>query len=192
MKNSSFRFISRNMITKAVSYIAVRISKWFIHYYFCQFLKKSETSIYQPVHPFTTNKSIFIKLHDFYYRRRVDFMHNIVLVAVRLGSEAAVWRCSGKCVLLYDEKSIAKFQQSSSFLSKSVDYRPAMLNFFTGNFITFKETFPGCSQVFKTLIYRTTSHGCFRMLFLSQLKKISQCGSTWFSIESNSFKFCRS
>ena len=137
MKNSSFRFISRNMITKAVSYIAVRISKWFIHYYFCQFVKKSETSIYQPVHPFTTNKSIFIKLHDFYYRRRVDFMHNIVLVAVRLGSEAAVWRCSGKYVLLYDEKSIAKFQQSSSFLSKSVDYRPAMLNFFTGNFITF-------------------------------------------------------
>ena len=36
-------------------------------------------------------------------------MHNILLAAVRLGSEAAVWRDSERYVLLYDEKSLEKF-----------------------------------------------------------------------------------
>ena len=47
---------------------------------------------------------------------RVDFMHNSLFVAKRLGSEAVVWRCSAKYGLLYDEKSFEKFQQRSSFL----------------------------------------------------------------------------
>ena len=46
-------------------------------------------------------------------------MHNILLIAVRLGSEAAVWRGSEKYVLLYDEKSYEKFQQRSSFLVRA-------------------------------------------------------------------------
>ena len=45
-------------------------------------------------------------------------MHNIFFLAVRLGSEAAVWRGSKKHVLLlYDEKSLDKFRHRSSFLS---------------------------------------------------------------------------
>ena len=47
-------------------------------------------------------------------------MHNILLVAVRLGSEAAAWRGSEKYViLLYDKKSLDKFQQRSHFLVKT-------------------------------------------------------------------------
>ena len=49
-------------------------------------------------------------------------MHNILLAAVRLGSEAAVWRGSEKC-----EKSLEKFQQKSSFFSYGAVYRSAML-----------------------------------------------------------------
>ena len=45
-------------------------------------------------------------------------MHNILLVAVRLGSDAAVWRDSEKYVLLlHDENGLDRFQQRSSFLS---------------------------------------------------------------------------
>ena len=45
-------------------------------------------------------------------------MHSILLVAVQLGSEAAVWRGSEKYVLLYAEKSLCdKFQQRGSFIS---------------------------------------------------------------------------
>ena len=65
-------------------------------------------------------------------------MYNILLVALRLGSEAAVWRGSENYVLLlYDGKSLDKFQQISSFFSEDAVYRPAMLikmNLFTGIF----------------------------------------------------------
>ena len=44
-------------------------------------------------------------------------MHNILLVAVGLGSEAAVWRDSEKYVLLlHDENGLDRFQQRSSLL----------------------------------------------------------------------------
>ena len=49
------------------------------------------------------------------YRRVVNFIHNILLAPARLGTEAAVWRGSEKYV--YDEKSLAKFQQRRSFFS---------------------------------------------------------------------------
>ena len=69
------------------------------------------------------------------YHKRVNLMHNILLVAVQLGSEEAVWRGSEKYVLLYAEKSLCdKFQQRSSFISLDAVYRPAMLikmNLFT-------------------------------------------------------------
>ena len=55
-------------------------------------------------------------------------MHNILLAAVRLSSEAAVWRGSERYeVLLYDEKSPEKFQQRSSFFSSGAVYKAAML-----------------------------------------------------------------
>ena len=34
------------------------------------------------------------------YRRRFNFMHNILLVAVRLGSEAAIWRQENACYFM--------------------------------------------------------------------------------------------
>ena len=43
------------------------------------------------------------------YHGRVNFTNNILLIAVQLGSDAAVWRSSEKYVLLYDEKSYEKF-----------------------------------------------------------------------------------
>ena len=64
-------------------------------------------------------------------------MDNILLIAVRLGSEAATWRVSEKYVLLYDEKSLEKFEQRSSVFTYGTYYRPAMLikmNFFKGLF----------------------------------------------------------
>ena len=72
------------------------------------------------------------------YHRRVNFMYNVLLVAVRLGSEAAVWRGSENyMLLLYDEKGLDKFQQRSLFFSKDAVYRPAILikmNYLTGIF----------------------------------------------------------
>ena len=44
-------------------------------------------------------------------------MDNVLLIVVPLGLEAATWRASEKYVLLYDEKSLEKFQQTSSFFS---------------------------------------------------------------------------
>ena len=38
--------------------------------------------------------------HEEVYHRRVNFMHNILVIAVRLGLEAAIWRGSEKYVLL--------------------------------------------------------------------------------------------
>ena len=71
------------------------------------------------------------------YYRRVDFMHNVLPVAVRLGLEAIVWRCPEEYVLLYDEKSLEKFQQIGLFFIKGACYRPAILikmNLFAGIF----------------------------------------------------------
>ena len=51
------------------------------------------------------------------YRRRIDLMHNNLLVTVRLRlrSEAAVWKGSGKYVLLYDKQLMMRkaFKNSS-------------------------------------------------------------------------------
>ena len=71
------------------------------------------------------------------YRRRVNFMYNILLAPVGLVSEAAVWRGSEEYMLLYDKTSLEKFYQRSSFFSSGAVYRPAMLikmNLFTGIF----------------------------------------------------------
>ena len=62
-------------------------------------------------------------------------MHNILLAAVRLDSEAAARKGSRKYVLLHDEKSLEKFQQRSSFLVRA--QWPAILikmNLITGIF----------------------------------------------------------
>ena len=71
------------------------------------------------------------------YYRRVDFMYNVLPVAVRLGLEAIIWRCPEKYVLLYGEKSLEKFQQIGLFFNKDACYRPAVLikmNLFSGFF----------------------------------------------------------
>ena len=44
-------------------------------------------------------------------------MHNILIAAVQLDSEPAVWRGSEKYTIVYEEKSHEKFQQRSLFLS---------------------------------------------------------------------------
>ena len=115
------------------------------------------------------------------YHRRVNFMHNVLLIVVRLGLEAAGWKGSVKCMLLYDEESLKKFQQRSPFFSQGAVYRPAMLikmNLFTGIFQCFlQDIFHSCSQIFKTVIYRT-SDGCFPVLFLINYRKFCNF-ATW-------------
>ena len=49
---------------------------------------------------------------------------------------------------------------------------------FFNNFNYFRKLFNSCSQIFKTIIYRISSDGCFHVLFLTKLKKILQRGST--------------
>ena len=43
-------------------------------------------------------------------------MHNILLAAVRLGSDAAVWRGSEKYMLLYNEKALKNPSRDVYFL----------------------------------------------------------------------------
>ena len=85
-----------------------KLSKWLINYFFVNPFIKSEISVYyERVHFSTTNEIIFTKQCSFHlevYWRIDDFMHNILLEAVLLRSEAAVLRDSGNYVLLYDEK----------------------------------------------------------------------------------------
>ena len=73
---------------------------------FCQCLRKSEISIYQTVYSSTTNEVISIC-------SRVDFMHNILHVAVLLVQTfkgAFEGAPENTC---YDGKSFEKFQRRS-------------------------------------------------------------------------------
>ena len=64
------------------------------------------TSLLQMKWFLRNNKAFTFKV----FRRRVDFMHNILLATVRLRSEAAVWRAP-------ESTCYYKFQQWSSFFT---------------------------------------------------------------------------
>ena len=70
------------------------------------------------------------------YHRKVNFMHNILLVAVRLGSEEAVWRGSEKYVLLlFDQKKALKNSRREAHKIKlvhgfMVDFSMILIGYF--------------------------------------------------------------
>ena len=62
MKNGIPSHLFLDIWLQELSYIAVRIIKWLINYYFCQSLKKSEISISISS---TTNEIVFTKENNF-------------------------------------------------------------------------------------------------------------------------------
>ena len=65
MKNRILSHLFLDIRLQKLSYVAVRIIKWLIKYYFWQSLKKLEISIYQPIRSSTTNEIIFTKQYSF-------------------------------------------------------------------------------------------------------------------------------
>ena len=141
MKNRILSHSFLDIRLQKLSYVAVSIIKWLINYYFWQPLKKSEISITNLFAPLLQMK-LFLRNNIAFNKKctvevSISCTISFLLLCGWLSSEAAVWRSSGKYVLLYDEKSLEKFQQRCPLFSEDAGYRSPMLikmNLFTSIF----------------------------------------------------------